>query len=153
MKNIAFKITNFIQSKGFLLSVWLLVTLLLAYFANMPNPRPMDPETYVFKYPLDGVIIISLYYGVFLCAYLCAFHINWFKKHPYISYFITSLIAIMYFFLAAFISMHSFGAIQVFIFAVVLTNLMHFFIYPLIWLFKWLNFRHIYPPRFRKRSR
>ncbi|QIO06753.1 hypothetical protein [Acinetobacter shaoyimingii] len=136
MKNIAFKITNVIQSKAFLICVWLLVTLLLAYYANTPNPRPMDPDHYVFKYPLESVILLSFYYAVFLCVYLCVFHIEWFKKHPYLSYFISSIIAVIFFLFAAIISMHSFGMIIVFIFAVVMTNLMHFVIYPLIWLFK-----------------
>lgn len=136
MKKIALKITNLIQSKAFLLSVWFVVTILLAYYANTPNPRPMNPNDYVFEYPLGGVILLSFYYGVFLCIYLCAFHMDWFKKHPYFSYLLTSIVAVIFLFFAAIISMHSFGMVLIFIFAIVLTNLMHFFIYPLIWLFK-----------------
>lgn len=133
---IANKTIQIIQSQYFLLFIWFMVTVLLAYSATTPNPRPINPDTYTFEYPLSGVILLSLYYGLFISSYLLVFHVKWFKQHPYVSYLLTSVIAIIFLFLATMLSMHAYGIIACFIFSILLTNLMHFVIYPLIWLFK-----------------
>jgi len=90
MKN---KIKNHRSLIKLLISFWLLGCLNIVYFGFQIDPylSKHEPE-YIYQYPIDGVILISLFFSsYFIVTYFLA-STSFNQKHPFLSCTILSII-------------------------------------------------------------
>ena len=129
------------QKNGFawvLLGAWLVLTVLMAVWAARPSHFADSQPTADFEYPWLGLVVLSLALAMLFLNEHALFTGRLSIQRPILAVFMFSLIPLLMFVFAAFISMHAPDYVGLFIQTVVCVNVLHFSV-GMVWL--WLRCR------------
>ena len=129
------------QKNGFawvLLGAWLVLTVLMAVWAARPSHFADSQPTADFEYPWLGLVVLSLALAMLFLNEHALFTGRLSMQRPILAVFMFSLIPLLMFVFAVFISMHAPDYVGLFIQTVVCVNVLHFSV-GMVWL--WLRCR------------
>ena len=129
------------QKNGFawvLLGAWLVLTVLMAVWAARPSHFADSQPTADFEYPWLGLSVLSLALAMLFLNEHALFTGRLSMQRPISAVFMFSLIPLLMFVFAVFISMHAPDYVGLFIQTVVCVNVLHFSV-GMAWL--WLRSR------------
>ena len=129
------------QKNGFawvLLGAWLVLTVLMAVWAARPSHFADSQPTADFEYPWLGLSVLSLALAMLFLNEHALFTGRLSMQRPISAVFMFSLIPLLMFVFAVFISMHAPDYVGLFIQTVVCVNVLHFSV-GMVWL--WLRCR------------
>ena len=129
------------QKNGFawvLLGAWLVLTVLMAVWAARPSHFADSQPTADFEYPWLGLVVLSLALAMLFLNEHALFTGRLSMQRPILAVFMFSLMPLLMFVFAAFISMHAPDYVGLFIQTVVCVNVLHFSV-GMVWL--WLRCR------------
>ena len=129
------------QKNGFawvLLGAWLVLTVLMAVWAARPPHFADIQSTADFEYPWLGLAVLSLAVAMLFLNEHALFTGRLSMQRPILAVFMFSLMPLLMFVFAAFISMHAPDYVGLFIQTVVCVNVLHFSV-GMAWL--WLRSR------------
>ena len=127
------------QKNGFawvLLGAWLVLTVLMAVWAARPSHFADSQPTADFEYPWLGLSVLSLALAMLFLNEHALFTGRLSMQRPISAVFMFSLIPLLMFVFAVFISMHAPDYVGLFIQTVVCVNVLHFSV-GMVWL--WLR--------------
>ena len=129
------------QKNGFawvLLGAWIVLTVLMAVWAARPSHFADSQPTADFEYPWLGLVVLSLALAMLFLNEHALFTGRLSIQRPILAVFMFSLIPLLMFVFAVFISMHAPDYVGLFIQTVVCVNVLHFSV-GMVWL--WLRCR------------
>ena len=129
------------QKNGFawvLLGAWIVLTVLMAVWAARPSHFADIQPRADFEYPWLGLVVLSLALAMLFLNEHALFTGRLSMQRPILAVFMFSLIPLLMFVFAVFISMHAPDYVGLFIQTVVCVNVLHFSV-GMVWL--WLRCR------------
>ena len=114
--------------------IWLLASSYIAwqgqFISGYLESRGMLQQEY--NYPTDGVLFCIVAYGFVCINYALLFTFEESLKHPFISYFLSTIVPAFLTFLAFLGAMHASSHWGAFIVVMLLTFLLHFLLLPVL---------------------
>ena len=129
------------QKNGFawvLLGAWIVQTVLMAVWAAHPSHFADSQPTADFEYPWLGLSVLSLALAMLFLNEHALFAGRLSMQRPILAILLFSLMPLLMFVFAVFISMHAPDYVSLFIQTVVCVNVLHFSV-GMVWL--WLRSR------------
>ena len=124
------------QRMGFawvLLGIWLVLTVIMAVWAMRPSQFADTQATADFEYPWLGLSVLSMALAMLFLNEHALFTGSLGKRRPILALLLFSLMPLLMFVFAVFISMHAPDYVGLFILAVVCINVLHFSV-GMVWI-------------------
>ena len=124
------------QKKGFawvLLGIWLVLIVIMTVWAMRPSQFAVTQPATDFEYPWLGLSVLSMALAMLFLNEHALFTDRLGKRRPILAILLFSLMPLLMFVFAVFISMHAPDYVGLFIQAVVCINVLHFSV-GMVWI-------------------